>query len=93
VQTRFACSCWHCLRPKVPGRLSGRVGNRIVASGGFRFGGWGEWDNRLLMDVAAGLSPPVIAWEVWVGGGDVWSGHLQIGLCRTGLVGERTFVL
>ena len=51
------------------------------------------WDNRLLMDAAAGLSPPVIAWEVWVGGGDLWSGHLQIGLCRNGLVGERTFVL
>ena len=46
---------------------------------------------RDFMNVAAGLSPSVSAWEVWVGGGE--AGRPQIGLSRGGLVGERTFVL
>ena len=75
-------------------RMAQRAGgqsNRGFVFGRLQIGQTRGVGQRNFMNVAVGLSPSVNAWEVWVGGGE--AGRPQIGLSRSGLVGERTFVL
>ena len=85
---------WLALSPSGGARTAQRAGgqsNRGFVFGRLQIGQMRGVGQRNFMNVAVSLTSSVNAWEVWVGGGE--AGHPQIGLSRSGLVCEGTFVL